>query len=111
MTHLYMGTIEGEGTVEYLFANNATNTGGFVALEKVIGSVNGRAGSFVLQHIGTFVTGRAMMTMTVVPGTGTGDLTHLSGHATMAFSEHLEVYPINFEYSFEQESSTEEATP
>src|SRR5688572_30212149 len=70
MTHLYTGIIEGQGTIQYLFANNNQNQGGFVALEKITGQVEGRSGSFVLQQTGTFGNGATIITMTVVPGTG-----------------------------------------
>jgi hypothetical protein len=108
MTHLYTGIIEGQGTIQYLFANNENNQGGFVALEKISGQVEGRSGSFVLQHTGTFGSGATIITMTVVPGTGTGDLIGLSGQATMEFTEHLEHYPIHFEYTFEHDTNPEE---
>lgn len=108
MTHLYTGVIEGQGTIQYLFANNNQNQGGFVALEKITGQVEGRSGSFVFQHTGTFGSGATLITMTVVPGTGTGDLSGLSGQATMEFTEHLESYPIQFDYTLERDSTSEE---
>jgi hypothetical protein len=108
MTHLYTGIIEGEGTIQYLFANNSHNQGDFVALEKITGQVAGRSGSFVFQHTGTFGTGAAIITMTVLPGTGTDELSDLSGQATMEFTEHLESYPIHFEYALERDSTSEE---
>jgi hypothetical protein len=108
MTHLYTGIIEGQGTIQYLFANNNQNQGGFVALEKITGQVAGRSGSFVLQQTGSFGSGATIITMTVLPGTGTGELSGLSGQATMEFTEHLESYPIHFEYTFEHNSNPKE---
>lgn len=108
MTHVYTGIIEGQGTIQLLFANNSNNQGVFVALEKITGQVEGRSGSFVFQHMGTFGYGPALITMTVVPGTGTGDLSGLSGQATMEFTEHLEHYPIHFQYTFEHDTNPEE---
>ena len=53
--------------------------GGYVALERVTGALGGRKGSFVLQHSGAMSGGKAEMTVTVVPGSGTDGLKGLSG--------------------------------
>jgi hypothetical protein len=51
----------------------------YVALEKVTGSLRGRTGTFVLQHEATMVNGTPTLTITVVPTSGTGQLTGLEG--------------------------------
>jgi len=56
---------------------------GYVAVERVEGTLAGRAGSFVLQHSGTMDRGKARLTVTVVPDSGTGELTGLSGTMTI----------------------------
>ena len=55
---------------------------GYVALERVTGSLHGRRGSFVLQHSGTMDRGNPTLTISVVPDSGTDELVGLSG--TMA---------------------------
>ena len=52
---------------------------GYVAIETVTGSLGGRQGSFALQHTGVMEPGRSVMTITVVPGSGTGELKGLAG--------------------------------
>jgi YHS domain-containing protein len=104
MSHIYEGDIEGEGIVQYLATQN-----GFVALEKVIGSVGGRSGSFVFQRTGTFDNGRIKQTLTVIPGSGTGDLRGLSGQVTIEHDQHQESYPITFDYEV-REPAKEEMT-
>jgi hypothetical protein len=52
---------------------------GYVAVERVTGTLAGRSGSFVLQHSGTMDRGRSGLTVSVVPDSGTGELTGLSG--------------------------------
>ena len=47
---------------------------GYVAIERVTGSLHGRRGSFVLQHSGTMTRGDGQLTVTVVPDSGSGDL-------------------------------------
>jgi hypothetical protein len=63
---------------------------GYVAIERVDGRLAGRTGSFVLQHSGTMDRGRASLTVAVVPDSGTGELTGLSGAMTIdiAAGEH-----------------------
>ena len=52
---------------------------GYVAIERVTGTLAGRSGSFVLQHSGTMDQGAQQLTVTVVPGSGTGALAGISG--------------------------------
>ena len=99
--HRYEGIIEGEGSIQYLIAENKNLTGSTIALEKVTGSIDGRSGSFVLQQIGTFDHGKLKMTLTVVPGSGTDQLSGLSGQATLESDLHQEIYTIPFDYTFE----------
>src|ERR1700693_2730983 len=47
---------------------------GYVAMERVIGTLAGRSGSFALQHTGTMDRGVSGLSVTVVPDSGTGDL-------------------------------------
>jgi hypothetical protein len=51
----------------------------YVALEKVTGSLKGRTGTFVLQHKATMANGTPTLMITVVPTSGTGQLTGLEG--------------------------------
>ena len=75
----FQGEIEGEGTKEYLMVYHDDDSAGFVGLERVVGSVGGRSGSFVVQHDGTFEGGTARAALSVVPGSGTGGLRGLRG--------------------------------
>ena len=52
----------------------------YVALEKVTGSLRGHTGTFVLQHKATMANGTPTLTITVVPTSGTGQLTGLEGN-------------------------------
>ena len=72
----------------------------FVGLERVVGSVGGRSGSFVFQHTGTFKGGVATVTLMVVPGSGTGDLHGLSGKGGFTVG-HQGPYSITLDYDFE----------
>lgn len=98
MSHLYEGDITGEGHVQYLIATNGDGRGSFVALEKVVGSLGGRQGSFVFQHTGTFDRGWIRQSSAVVPGSGSGDLSSLSGQATYNGEQHRYRFPVLLEY-------------
>jgi hypothetical protein len=78
----FEGDIAGTGTVEWLMGYRADGTASFVGLERIIGRVGERAGSFVLQHVGEFDGQVAKGTLTVVPGSGTEDLTDLTGEGS-----------------------------
>lgn len=79
----YRGAIEGTGVAEVLTAQGAAGAG-YVASERIEGSLAGRAGTFVIQH-GGLAEGDDQSTFgTVVPRSGTGALAGLSGRATEA---------------------------
>jgi len=52
---------------------------GYVAMERVTGTLHGRKGTFALQHSGTMTRGTPSLTITVVPDSGTGELVGLAG--------------------------------
>ena len=59
------------------------DSAGYVALERVTGTLHGRSGSFVLQHSSTMDRGVPTQSITVVPDSGTGALTGLAGRMTI----------------------------
>ena len=76
----FHGDLEGTSKGEMLTSGSpATGTAGYVAMEQVTGSLHGRSGSFALQHFGTMEDNKFDLTVKVVPGSGTGDLTGISG--------------------------------
>ena len=69
MAKEYGGDIQGTSATEWLLAYNPDTSAVFVGLERIQGTVRGRHGSLVLQHVGTFEDGAAKATLTVVSGT------------------------------------------
>ena len=100
VTKSFDGDIEGKGTVEYLMVYCADGSASFVGLERVVGRVGGRSGSFVLQHIGTAQAGAVKATWFVVPGSGTAELHGLRGEGGFA-SGHQERYHMTLDYALE----------
>jgi Protein of unknown function (DUF3224) len=70
---------------------------GYVAMEVVTGKLDGRQGSFVLQHSGTMNRGAPTLTLTVVPDSGTGELAGLSGSMAIDIAGGKHSY--RFDYS------------
>lgn len=70
---------------------------GYVAIERVDGVLHGRAGTFVLQHSGTMNRGTPTQSITVVPDSGTGELTGLAGVFTIIIADGTHRY--EFAYS------------
>ena len=99
VTKSFHGDIEGEGALEYLMVYRDDGSASFVGLERVIGRLGDRSGSFVLQHTGTFEGGTAKATCAVVLGSGTGDLNGLRGEAS--FAAQGRKAPITLDYDFE----------
>ena len=100
VTKSYQGDIEGEGKVEYLMMYRSAGSASFMGLERVTGSIGGRSGSFVLQHTGTFEDGVAKVTLSVVPGSGTGDLRGMKGEGGFSVG-HQPPYAMTLDYHFE----------
>ncbi|SRR6266404_1156272 len=100
VTKSYQGDIEGEGRLEYLMMYRDDGSASFTGLERVVGTVGGRSGSFVLQHNGTFEHGVAKVKLSVVPGSGTEGLRGIRGEGEFAVG-HQQPYHMTLDYDFE----------
>ncbi|MEC5396658.1 DUF3224 domain-containing protein [Uliginosibacterium sp. H1] len=78
-THIYQGDFSGEGHAEYLIAYKPDGTASFVGIEHITGEMGNRSGSFVIEHIGSFVGERACSKWVILTGSGSGQLASLSG--------------------------------
>ena len=70
---------------------------GYVAIEKVEGVLQGKKGTFVLQHTGTMKQGTPSLSVTVVPDSGTGELVGLAGEFNIIIAGDKHSY--EFKYS------------
>jgi hypothetical protein len=94
----FHGELEASSKGEMLSAMTGTQgSAGYVAIEKVSGTLNGRSGSFVLQHNATMTRGAPYMNIIVVPDSGTGQLVGLSGTMTIIIADGKHSY--DFEYT------------
>ncbi|MER2598542.1 MAG: DUF3224 domain-containing protein [Caldilineales bacterium] len=69
---------------------------GYVAIERVTGMLQGRSGSFALQHNGIMARGAARLIIEVVPDTGSDELAGLSGSLTIDIREGRHFYALHY---------------
>jgi hypothetical protein len=94
----FHGNLEAAGKGQMLTAaTNEQGSAGYVAIEKVSGTLDGRTGTFVLQHTGTMNRGKPELSVTVVPDSGTGELTGLAGKMAIIIESGKHSY--DFEYT------------
>jgi hypothetical protein len=102
VTQSLEGDITGQGTVEYLMSYRADGSASYVGIQRVVGTLAGRSGSFVLVGEGSYSHGKgeALMTWRVATGSGTGDLTGLEGVGS-AFATHTPPGTLALTYELE----------
>jgi hypothetical protein len=93
----FHGDLEATSRGEMLAAGTAVpGSAGYVAMEQVSGTLQGRSGSFVLQHSGTMDRGTPQLSVTVVPDSGTGELTGLGGRMAIRIEGGQHFYDFDF---------------
>ena len=97
----FHGDLEGTSKGQMLTAGTSVKgSAGYVAIERISGTLNGRSGSFILQHSGTMARGAPQLTITVVPDSGTGQLEGLTGKMMIKIDDGKHSY--DFEYTLPQ---------
>jgi hypothetical protein len=93
----YHGDLDATGVGEMLAAMTATQgSAGYVALERVEGSLRGHAGAFFLQHSGTMDRDAKQLSVTVVPDSGTDALVGLSGRMNIRIEDGTHYYAFDY---------------
>jgi hypothetical protein len=94
----FRGELEGTSKGEMLAAGTGVEgSAGYVAIERVSGTLHGRRGTFVLQHSGTMTRGAPELRITVVPDSGTDELAGLAGTMMITIADGKHFY--DFEYT------------
>jgi hypothetical protein len=97
ITKQFQGDLVGASLGEMLSARTSVeNSAGYVAIERVTGTLHGRQGSFVLQHSGTVDRGAQQLVISVVPDSGTSDLVGLVGTMTLDIADGVHAYDIAY---------------
>ena len=93
----FHGDLSGTGNLMYVMTYLDSGSASFTGFEKVVGSLGGRTGSFVLRHTGSYDGEKATAEYEVVQGSGTNELAGLSG--TGGFSAgHAEEHDMTLDY-------------
>jgi hypothetical protein len=85
-----------KGEMLALMSGSVKDSGGYVAMEKVSGALQGRTGTFALQHSGTMNRGAQSLTLTVVPDTGSGELAGISGAMKIIITDGKHFYDFDY---------------
>ena len=95
----FQGDLVGTSKGQMLMASSSSvkDSAGYVAIERVTGTLNGRRGSFYLQHTGVMTRGVGELTITVIPDSGTDQLVGLRGKMNINIAEGKHSY--EFEYT------------
>jgi hypothetical protein len=99
----YHGALEAVSRGQMLSAfTSVKGSAGYVAIEKVSGTLDGRSGTFVLQHSATMNRGVPDLSIVVVPDSGTDQLTGLTGRMVINIADGKHLY--EFEYTINSAS-------
>ena len=94
---VFSGDLEAAGEGQMLTAVSDTpGSAGYVAIERVVGTLHGRRGSFVFQHSGTMDRGTQQLSITVVPGSGSGELTGIAGRFMLRIVDKQHLYDFDY---------------
>ncbi len=94
----FHGDLEATSTGQMLTAStDVKGSAGYVAIERVSGTLHGRSGTLALQHSSTMTRGVPQLTITVVPDSGTGQLVGLAGQMAIKIADGKHSY--DFEYT------------
>jgi hypothetical protein len=97
----FHGDLEGTSKGQMLAVrSDVDGSAGYVAIERVTGTLKGRTGTFALQHSGIMNRGAPSLSITVIPDSGTGQLAGLAGTMTINIADGKHSYA--FEYTLPQ---------
>lgn len=93
----FHGDLEASSLGEVLSAmGQVQGSAGYVAIERVTGTLHGRQGSFVLQHHGIMDRGAPQLSVTVVPDSGAEALTGLTGSLQIQIEQGRHFYVFDY---------------
>jgi hypothetical protein len=87
ISQTYSGAINGSSELQYLMSYQSKALAVFVGFEVITGEINGKSGSFTIQHNGKFENGIAKSNFIVVPNSGTEELKNIHGHGAFTSAE------------------------
>lgn len=95
----YRGDLQGQALGEMLAAGQPqAGEAAYTALESFTGTLQGRAGGFALAHLGVMHAGGQDLRITIVPGSGTGELAGIHGELQLRIEEGVHHYTLNYRF-------------
>lgn len=93
----FHGGLDASSVVHMLAIGTGTpGSAAYVAIERLSGTLQGRAGTFCMQHNGTMTRGAARLSLTVVPDSGTGELAGLAGAMAIDITDGKHFYTFDY---------------
>lgn len=93
----YHGDLVGTGLGQMLAGmGEVKDSGAYVAIERVTGTVHGRTGSFAVHHLGVMDRGAQRLVITVIPDSGTGDFVGITGTMTIEIKGGSHYYTLDY---------------
>ncbi len=93
----YFGDLAATGEGEMLSAvTDSKGSAAYVAIERVSGTLGGKAGSFVIQHAGSMSAGAQQLSISIVPDSGTGELAGISGTMAIRMDGRKHFYDLDY---------------
>lgn len=94
---VYTGELAATASGEMLSAvTDTSGAAGYVAIEAITGVLQGRQGSFVVQHAGTMADGKQELSVVIVPHSGTGQLQGISGTMAIRIEAGQHFYDLDY---------------
>lgn len=94
---VYHGALAGTGLGQMLAGmGGAKDSGAYVAIERVTGTLDGKKGSFAVHHVGVMDRGKQSLVITVVPDSGTEALTGITGTMTIEIKDGKHFYTFDY---------------
>jgi hypothetical protein len=96
----YHGELDATGVGQMLATGTAVpGSAGYVAMERVRGTLGGRRGAFNLQHNGSMQRGAPSLSVSVIADSGTDELAGLAGTLEIVIKDGKHYY--EFEYTLD----------
>lgn len=94
----FQGGLEGSSRVAMMATSDGRSpSGGYVALERFTGKLDGKAGGFVMQHSGIMSPGSMELRVLVSPGSGTGELAGITGKLEIRIEGKQHFYTLEYQ--------------
>lgn len=101
----FHGDLEATSRGEMLsFMTSVNGSAGYVAMERVTGTLGGRSGAFVLQHSATMTRGAPQLSVTIVPDSGAGELAGLAGSLRIIIEGGKHSYELDYTLGSDNQS-------